>query len=100
MECSPIYGTEVAEVLRSTLKQKATGTDQTANFWLKQITATYTYLATLFNNLIKEGQIPDWLTTGITILISKNEKTARPKNYRPVTCLPTIYNTIMSTISK
>jgi hypothetical protein len=43
MKCSPIYETEVAEVLRSTLKWKATGRDQTENFWLKQITATHTF---------------------------------------------------------
>jgi hypothetical protein len=47
-----------------------------------------------------EGQILDWLTTGATILIPKNENTERPKNYRPITCLPTIYETIMSIISK
>jgi len=39
----------------------------------KTHTHTHTYLATLFNKLIEEGQIPDWLMTGITILIPKNE---------------------------
>ena len=46
-----------------------------SKFWLKQLTATHTYLATLFNKLIEEGQIPEWLMTGITILIPKNENT-------------------------
>jgi hypothetical protein len=92
---------EVAEVLRMKLNWKANGRDQIANFWLKQLTAVHTHiLATLFNNLIKEGQMPDWLTTGITILIPKKENTERTKNYRPITCLFTMYITIISIISK
>ena len=90
MEWSPISESEVAEVLRTMLNWKAPGRDQIANFWLKQLTATHTYLATLFNKLIEEGQITDWLMIGITILIPNNENTERPKNYRPITCLPTI----------
>jgi len=77
MERRPISDMEVAEVIRMTLNWKAPGRDQIANFWLKQLTATYsnthTYLATLFNKLIEEGQIPDRLLTGIKILIPKNE---------------------------
>jgi len=38
--------------------------------------------------------------TGITTLIPENELIERPKNYRPITCLPTIYKTITSIISK
>ena len=76
------------------LNWKAPGRDQIVNFWLKQLTATHTHLATLFNKLIEEGQIMDWLMTGVTILIPNNENTGRPKNYRPITCLPTIYNYI------
>jgi hypothetical protein len=37
---------------------------------------------------------------GITTLISKNEIIERPKNYRPLTCLPTMHKTITSIISK
>jgi hypothetical protein len=48
------------------------------------------YLAALFNKLIKEDQIPEWLKAGVTILIPKNQITERPKNYIPVTCLPTL----------
>ena len=67
-----------------------------SKFWLKQLTAIHTYLTTLFNKLIEEGQIPDWLTTGLTVLIANNENT---KNYRPITCLPTIHKNITSIIS-
>jgi len=70
-----------------------------SKFWLKQLTAIHAYLTTLFNKLIEEGQIPDWLTTGLTFLIANHENLERPKNYRPITCLPTIHKTITSIIS-
>jgi hypothetical protein len=56
------------------------GRDLISNFWLKQLIATLAYLATLFNKLIEEGQILDWLMTGVTVLVPKNETTERPKN--------------------
>jgi hypothetical protein len=62
------------------LNWNAPGRDLIRNFWLKQLTATHTYLATLFNKLIEEGQILDWLMAGVTVLIPKNENTVRPKN--------------------
>jgi hypothetical protein len=64
------------------LNWKAAGRDQIVNFWLKQLTATHMF-SNSFNKLIEEGQIMDWLMTGLTILIPNNENTERPKNYRP-----------------
>jgi len=100
MDWSPVSEMDVTVVLRMMLNWKAPGRGQIANFWLQQLTETHTYLATLFNKLIEVGQIPESLMTGVTILIPKNENTERPKNYRPITCLPTIYKTITSIISK
>jgi len=50
--------------------------------------------------LIEEEQIPECLTAGVTFLIPKNDNTENPKNYRPVTCLPTIYKLITSIINR
>ena len=86
----------IAEALRSTLNWKAPVKDQISNFWLKQLTKTHKYMAALFIKLIEEGPIPEWLTSGITFLIPKNGNTENPKNYRPVTCLPTIYKLLTS----
>ena len=58
------------------------------------------HIAAIFNKLIEEDSIPEWLTAGVTYLIPKNENTENPKNYRPVTCLPTTYKLITSTISR
>jgi hypothetical protein len=100
MEWRPVSETEVTMALRTMLNWKAPGRDQIPNFWLKQLTATHKYLATLFNKLIEGDKTPEWLTAGVTLLIPKNENNEKLKNYRPITCLPTIYKLITSIISK
>jgi hypothetical protein len=57
-------------------------------------------LAAIFNKLIEEDQILEWLTAGVIFLVPKNENTENPKNYRPVTCQPTMYKLITSVISR
>jgi hypothetical protein len=44
--------------------------------------------------------MPEWLTAGVTFLMPKNDNTKTPKNYRPVTCLPTIYKLLTSVTSR
>ena len=53
-----------------------------------------------FDKFIDEDQISEWLTAGVETHILKNDSTERPKIYRPVTCPPTIYETILSVIGK
>jgi len=100
MEWSPVCEKDVVEAQRTRLNWKVPGREQIVNFWLKQLTATHKHIATLFNKLIEEDQIPECLTAGVTFLIAKNEKTDNPKNYRPVTCLPTIYKLLTSIMSR
>ena len=100
MEWSPICEKDVEEALRTMLHWKAPGRDQIPNFWLKQLTATHRHIAAIFNKLIEEHQILEWLMAGVTFLIPKNENTENPKNYSPVTCLPTVYKLIISVISR
>jgi hypothetical protein len=73
MEWNPVCETDIAEALRATLNWKAPGRDQIPNFGLKQFTATHKHIAAIFNQLLEEDQIPEWLTAGITFLIPKNE---------------------------
>jgi hypothetical protein len=100
MEWSPICEKDFEEELRTTLNWKAPGRDQIQNFWLKQLSATHKHIAELFNKLIEEDFIPDWLTAGVTHLIPKNEHTGNPKNYRSVTCLPKTYKVLTFIISR
>ena len=57
-------------------------------------------MAVTFNKLIATGPLPEWLTTGVTLLIPTNENTENPNNYRPVSCLPTAYKLLTSIISR
>jgi hypothetical protein len=45
------------------------------------------------------NQMPEFLTQGITYLKPKNNQTADPKNYRLITCLPTLYKILTSVIT-
>ena len=69
MEWSPICAKDVTEALRTTLNWKAPGRDQMPNFWLKHLTATHRHIDAIFNKLIEEDQIPEWLRAGVTFLI-------------------------------
>jgi hypothetical protein len=44
--------------------------------------------------------MPDWLTTGITYLLPKSGDTKEPNNYRPITCLSTVYKTLTEIIAR
>ena len=61
MEWSTVAEKEVTVALRTTLNWKPPVRDQISGFQIKQRKATHKYLAILFNNLIKEDQIPEWL---------------------------------------
>ena len=45
------------------------------------------------------AEMPEWLTDGLTILLPKTEETKNPKNYRPITCLPTMYKVLTSILA-
>ena len=85
MDWSPVREKDAADALRTTLNWKRPN----RKFWLKHLTAaTNKHIAALFNKMIDEDQIPEWLTAAVTFLIPKNENTENPKNYKPVTfCL-------------
>ena len=79
MERSPKCEKDVAEALRTTLNWKAPGRDQISNFWFKQLIATHKHIVEIFNKLIEEDSIPEWLTAGVTYLMPKNQNTGNPK---------------------
>jgi hypothetical protein len=54
-----------------------------------------------FNAIIGEPEkAPDWLTTGVTYLIPKSGDSKEVRNYRPITCLTTMYKTLTGIIFK
>jgi hypothetical protein len=72
------------------------------NFWLKCFTALHEDLVRELNAIMVEPKnSPTWLTSGTTYLLPKKaEGTNNPKNYRPITCLPTTYKLLTSILSE
>jgi len=91
---------EITKVIKQTHNWKAPGQDKLQNFWLKQLSSLHEDLTRTFNEIINEPRsIPMWLTSGTTFLISKGKNTEDPKNYRPITCLPTTYKILTAALT-
>ena len=70
------------------------GNYQIQIYWLKAFPANHRQITKNFNAIIEEPKkAPDWLTTGITYLIPKSGYGTEVRNYRPITCLTTMYKT-------
>lgn len=100
-EWANITTREVEQAIRKSGSWKAPGLDGIANFWLKKLPVLHSHIARSYNNIIEQpDSIPTWLTQGITFLLPKNDETHDPKNYRPITCLPTLYKILTSVLSE
>ena len=80
---------------------KALGNDEIANFGVKNFTSIHDELSAAYNDILKHPEkAPDWLTDGLTYLLPKTEETKNPKNYRPITCLSTMYKILTSILAE
>ena len=101
MENSPVPTELVPRLIAKTLNWKAPGPDGINNFWIKQFTATHSYLAHHFNQFMEDaGNIPDFLVQGIIYLLPKSQDFQDLFKYRPITCLCTIYKIYTACIAE
>ena len=99
-ETNDITINEVRTAIKNANNWTSPGLDKIPNFWLKNIDKLHTDLAREYNTILKEpDKCPEWLTQGLTFLIPKSNDTNEAKNYRPITCLPTMYKTLTSIIT-
>lgn len=88
-------------VLRKTKNWKSPGVDGVQNFWLKKLHNTHQHLASSFNKILNgEEDMPTFLTMGKTYLLFKSGDSKKPENYRPITCLPTLYKALTAILSQ
>ena len=100
-EWKDIETAEVTLALKKASNWKSPGIDKVPNFWLKQLEVVHEYVAREYTGIIKTPtKCPEWLTQGLTYLLPKTEETKNPKNYRPITCLPTMYKILTSVITE
>ena len=80
---------------------KAPGPDEIHGYWLKNFKALHERIAQHLQQCIEHEQAPDWMTTGRTALIQKDKsKGNAATNYRPITCLPTMWKLLTGIISE
>ena len=52
-------------------------------------------MAKAYTNITENrAEMLEWLTDSLTILLLKTEETKNPKNYRPITRIPTMYKVL------
>ena len=100
MEDYKITLDELKQAVKNTMNWKSPGPDHIHNFWWKYLTSVHPHITTAFNKLLNDpNSVPPFLAKGITYLIPKSKETQLPKNYRPITCLNTIYKLFTSIIA-
>ena len=94
-----ITSEKIQKAVKKMKNWKAAGRDGVQGYWLKNLTNLHERLATHLQSVL-DGNIPDWIITGRTTLILKNpDKPSDVSNYRPITCLPTVWKLLTSIIA-
>ena len=71
---------------------KAAGPDLIQGFWIKKLTGLHSRLQDCLQDCICQGNLPEWMFRGRTVLIQKDTaKGAQASNYRPIACLPMMW---------
>lgn len=92
---------DVKQALAGKPNFSAPGPDTINNYWWKKLTCVHRHLARIFNDYLAQRRaIPEWICEGRTILIYKKGEPQLPGNYRPITCLNTIYKAFTSILMK
>jgi hypothetical protein len=77
------------------------GIDAINNFWWKTFTSTHKHLFHIFTYFLCGTEpISLWLTEERTVLIPKKGDLSNPENYRPITCLNTVYKAFTSILNE
>lgn len=80
---------------------KAPGSDNIQNFWYKKFTSLHSILYNHINDFVSQPHtMPEFITEGKTYLIPKGKISDKPEQYRPITCLQTMYKLITSCLTE
>jgi hypothetical protein len=91
---------EIKLVLSKTHNWKSPGPDNIHNYWWKNFKSVHQPLVNQLNKIIENNEeLPEFLMKGKTYLIYKKGDKNKPENYRPITCLSTLYKIITALVS-
>ena len=81
---------------------KAPGKDGVQGFWIKNLSSLHDRVSSQMNRIsMGEGDLPEWLTHGRTMLCQKDpRKSNTANNYRPITCLPLMWKLLTGVIAE
>ncbi|XP_050561144.1 uncharacterized protein LOC126912570 [Spodoptera frugiperda] len=100
MEFIEITESDIANVTARLHNWKSPGIDKVHNFWYKKLTILHKHIAKNLTEIVLGKQrIPEFIATGITYMLPKAKHSPQPSQYRPITCLPTIYKILTSAIT-
>lgn len=92
---------DIKDALKGSNNWATPGSDKIHNYWWKYLTNVHHLLAKLLQEALSDpARIPEFFTSGITYLIPKDGDLANPKNYRPITCLPSVYKILTAVLTK
>ena len=94
-----INETDIKKQLSGAMNWKAPGHDRIPNFWLKSIPTAHMILAQSLNKCVEHTEeMPEWIVKGKTTLLPKSDKTTDASQYRPITCLTTMWKCLTGII--
>lgn len=100
MDDNGVQRSDVSDVLRHCGNWASPGPDKLHNYWWKYFTSVHEKLALLQEALNNPSTVPEFFTMGITYLIPKSENSEGPGDYRPITCLPSVYKIFTGVLAK
>jgi hypothetical protein len=79
---------------------KCPGPDNLPNFWIKRLDSLHQVTGKVITKLIRgEGALQAEMCEGITYMLPKTPSPTSAKEYRPITCLNTMYKLITSVLT-
>ena len=85
--------------LGKSMNWKAPGHDCIPNYWMKNLPTMHKHLADAMNICVEcPESMPGWIVKGKTTLLPKTNKTTDASQYRPITCLTTLWKCLTGII--
>ena len=83
---------DLEKIIKKRKNWSAPGLDGIHNFWLKRFSSTWEPMLNAMKEWLNDPEkLSDWLLLGRTVLIPKTERVDKVEEYRPITCLNTVY---------
>ena len=79
---------------------KVPGPDGVHGYWIKMLVSVKGRIAFHLQSCITRGKVTDWMKTGRTILLLKDQsKGNEVSNYRSITCLSLMWKLLISIVA-